>query len=367
MTHKQVHLTITTQTPVLLADGPAAHNLTESLDFIPGNSVRGLMANRYLFQGGKVGDGVFQRLFLTDETRFSFGFIEGAHHIPRSARSCKYYPGFQNKAGHGVLDLLLKEDSKPLTCPKCKKPIDYFTGFMDPHQLTKQTIKRRLIARTAIDPGRGAAKQGQLYSQRVIEEGQTFYASVEFPLDLETRLQRLVNKEFTAWIGTGVSRGQGWVTVCQRHHTNLIIPSWKNAVTRFQQYPAHDGKPVLAVTLLSDGLFCDDYLRDSPEVTPRHLEPLGIQPAEWNEKPVNAYVATRLVFGFDGFPVQLPRVPRLAVCAGSAFLFSAKTAEPTIPADAGIGWIGDNRREGYGQAILWHPFHLQPEGSVLHV
>ena len=75
---------------------------------------------------------------------------------------------------------------------------------------------------------------------------------------------------------------------------------------------------------------------------------------------------TRMIFGFDGEPLRLPRQPRLAVEAGSVFLFEAKdrSSNPTIPVDHGIGWIGDTNSEGYGWATLWHPFHLEPEGKA---
>lgn len=74
---------------------------------------------------------------------------------------------------------------------------------------------------------------------------------------------------------------------------------------------------------------------------------------------------TRLIFGFDGKSIFLPRQPRLAVGAGSVFLFKAKQDNPRIPVGEGIGWIGEENREGYGQAVLWHPFHLQPEGEAI--
>jgi hypothetical protein len=73
---------------------------------------------------------------------------------------------------------------------------------------------------------------------------------------------------------------------------------------------------------------------------------------------------TRLVFGFDGEPICLPREPRLAVSAGSVFLFEAKTTDPSIPEGDGVGWIGEGNREGYGQAVLWHPFHLRPPDAL---
>jgi len=71
------------------------------------------------------------------------------------------------------------------------------------------------------------------------------------------------------------------------------------------------------------------------------------------------------VFGFDGPPLQLPRAARVAVAAGSAYLYEARPGieEPKVPEGDGLGWVGSGRREGYGSALLWHPFHLSREGG----
>lgn len=355
----KIHLRITTQSPLLLSAGPAAHNLTETLDFIPGNTLRGLLAYRYLsMPRNNARHRDFQKLFLSDEVRFGFAYIENSQIIPLSARSCKYYPGFQENNGHGVLDMLLADPGKAEPpCQCCGKPLDYFTGFADPDWRLRSKVKKRLIARTAIDPVRAAASQGKLYSQRVIEEGQAFYATIEYPKDRKATLNRILDQEaFIARIGTGTSRGQGWVQVEKCNSVPAI--AWDSAERRFDQFPQYENKPMLAITLLSDSIFSDDYLRDSSQPTPGHLTSLDINPKDWEKKPIKAYAATRLVFGFDGYPIHLPRIPRLAVCAGSTYLFIAKTTKPVIPSNDGVGWIGDNQREGYGQVVLWHPFHL---------
>jgi hypothetical protein len=121
------------------------------------------------------------------------------------------------------------------------------------------------------------------------------------------------------------------------------------------------------VTLLTDGLFQDNYLRDTTAPSLDDLVPLGINSKDWNHEVATAFMDTRIVFGFDGEPIHLPRQPRLAVAAGSVFLFAAKDncPNPKIPTGDGVGWIGDRNSEGYGQAVLWHPFHLAPEGRVL--
>lgn len=200
----------------------------------------------------------------------------------------------------------------------------------------------------------------------MLEEEQVFHATLEAPEELAIQLQRLLIPSFTARLGTGTSRGQGWATVSLGEQTSF---TWDPVFSRFAKFRESDKeqRSLLAATLLSDGLFHDDYLRDTTAPSLEDLRPLAIDPEQWEPKVLKAYMDTRLVFGFDGEPLSLPRQPRLAVVAGSTFLFVAKDgiSQPTLPSGQGIGWIGDNNREGYGQVILWHPFHLWPEGKTV--
>lgn len=356
---KSIGVSITTKSPLLLSQGPPAHNLIKTLDLIPGNTICGLLAHQYLSKGGQDKDDDFTRLFLSRETRFGFARIEGCQTIPLSARSCKYNDGFKNdQGGHGVIDVLLSDKEKRCEEQGCNLPVDYFEGFWNPATCRKQRINKRIITRTAIDSVLGSVSMGQLYSQQVIEEEQTFRGIIEVPKDLAGTLGKLFNEDFTARIGTGRSRGQGWVDVKQE---SFSLPSWGTARERFDRFK----KKVLVVTLLSDAIFHDKYLRDCTAPDISHLKSMDIKPDDWKSRPSKAFASSRMVFGFDGIPLQLPRVPRLAVTAGSVFRFEAKNGkEPAIPGGDGIGWIGDNKSEGFGQAVLWHPFHLDPEEVV---
>lgn len=355
---KTVGLDILLQSPALLAAAPPASNLTETLLFIPGNTVRGLLAKRYI-DLRSTADGDFEKLFVTGEARFGFAWPKNAQVIPSSARSCKYQSGFKADQGHGVVDLLLSGPEEK-RCTECNRSIDYFQGFWNIMQFYKVPVEdcTRLITRTAIDPTRSAPRSGQLYSQRVLEEGLSFHANIEVPADLVNLLTPLLDNSFVGRIGTGSSRGQGWVNVTRN---DLTPTDWENAEKRYERFCQRETAPVLVVTLLSDGLFRDDYLRDRTGPTIGDLLPLGIVPEDWCSHPTRAFMDPRLVFGFDGKPIFLPRQPRLAVAAGSVFLFCAKQNSPYIPPGEGIGWIGEQNREGYGQAVLWHPFHLQPD------
>jgi hypothetical protein len=348
------------RSPALLASAPPASNQLETLRLIPGNTLRGVMARRYLDLGNAAESEEFRRLFLTGEVRFGFATAEGSEVLPLSARSCKYDPGFRGE-GHGVSDLLLPDRGSE-ACPECGQALDYHQGFWHPESRREAGVRTRLVTRTAIDPQRGTAKSAQLYSQRVLSEGQSFLAAVEAPDDLAPRLIEMLDGGFPAVVGTGGSRGQGWAEVSR---AELPAGGRGSARARAERFHAALGRPVLIVTLLSDGLFQDDYLRDSTAPALRDLKELEIDPEDWEPRPARAFLDVRQVFGFDGPPLRLPRPPRFAVAAGSAFLYEAREGrEPAIPEGEGAGWIGGVCGEGYGRAVLWHPFHLDPEGGA---
>ena len=134
----KIGLNIETISPLLLTAGPPAHNLIETQEAIPGNTVRGLLARRYLDILGKADDELFRRLFLLKQVKYGFAFIEGAEAIPLSARSCKYHSGFKNdNDGHGVADLVFAGD-KEKKCvfaeeneTPCESSLEPFDGFYD--------------------------------------------------------------------------------------------------------------------------------------------------------------------------------------------------------------------------------------------
>jgi hypothetical protein len=242
---KTIGLDILLRSPALLAAAPPASNLTETLCFIPGNTVRGLLARRYLDLNGTA-DPTFEALFVVGEACFGYALVSSAQVIPLSARSCKYDGGFKNDPGHGMLDLLLSGRGEK-RCPQCNRSIDYFQGFWDTGGYHKISVDTRLITRTAIDPTRAAARTGLLYSQRVLEEGQSFHASIEIPDALASHLTALLDKPFVGRIGTGSSRGQGWVKVTRN---DLRPMNWESAEKRYKRFFQREGNPILVAAIL---------------------------------------------------------------------------------------------------------------------
>ncbi len=78
---------ITLVSPALLAAAPPASNLTDTLVAIPGNTLRGVLARRYLERRGGTADALFGRLFLAGGVRYGLATLCGAEVMPLSARS----------------------------------------------------------------------------------------------------------------------------------------------------------------------------------------------------------------------------------------------------------------------------------------
>jgi len=313
-------LSISLDAPALLAITPPAANLSRTLPFVPGNALRGVLARRALDTGMEGMSDPFTSLFLGDQVRYGFGRKDGAEAIPLSSRSCKYDPGFLggeegSSVGHGVEDGLLFAPSGE-GCSRCKAPLEPYSGQWRSEGRGPETSKtvevhRRLITRNAVDPVRGTAAKGQLYSQEVIDEGQTFHARIHVAEEsLWESLCKLVGQPFDAEVGGGSSRGQGWATVALREASAApASPASSSARSRFQAFRKVHEKPVLALTLLSDALFFDNYLRPAGRPGPRDLQALGLNPKDWDLTPEAAFVGERRVAGFDGVPILLPALP----------------------------------------------------------
>jgi CRISPR-associated Csx10 family RAMP protein len=366
---RTIFLEIETESPVLLADGPPAGNLTRTLDHIPGAVVLGILAHRFSVQNENDTD-TFKRLFLNGGAIFDHAYIDGALPIPQSARSCKYFGGFEHsEKSHGVVDLLLSKE-QDVRCPRkangCPHPTDYFQGYYirrvknGDSTWHRAEVHRRIITRSAINSKFGTAATAQLYSHEIIEEGQIFKTRITITdASLEKTMDKLTEKAFPTCIGRARSRGLGWVRVrpCNPFGPELDT----QASVRAPRFRDKDGRQLFVATLLSDALFSDDYLRDITLPSISHFSSVkGLKPGQWAKEASVAFADTRMVAGFQGKPWYLPREPRLAVTAGSVIAFRAIGGGTTdYPDGDGLVRIGDRINEGYGHACLWAPFHLE--------
>lgn len=148
-------VTIILKSPVCIAKKRNVGNVIETLDYIPGSTIRGALADLFLKKFGgyvnetktwanKKNEEIFNALFISARSRFGNCYIRGTRLIPLTASSCKYSPGFNNghvgDVEHGVFDQLQKISIYELNAKRndlldicqfgeCKAPLDRFSGF----------------------------------------------------------------------------------------------------------------------------------------------------------------------------------------------------------------------------------------------
>ncbi len=235
----QYTVKITLQSPTLVGDRrePSAYFLP-SRDYIPGGVLRAALARAIKDDCPyETGEGLINWVEFVDgsecsrcswrflcssfaELRFHNLYLDGARVAPLSAYRCKL------NGEHPVFDTLLF--SGRLSCPECKEPAERAGGYLKDG--CKVEAKRRLIMRLEVDPYRGVAQDSQLYSLRVLREGQVFSGLLTvpdpagaFPAELELR------------IGAKTTAGLGKARVHFKKAVGCGVEKLKERIIRFQE------------------------------------------------------------------------------------------------------------------------------------
>jgi CRISPR-associated protein Csx10 len=371
----------------------------------------------------------FERLFLSGQVQypdlypasFEYDAFDKAsdlpiYPLPKTAQSCKRFPGFKSLKGekvdderHGVRDSLLdwavftlgsKADHsidvatllKPLreegrkNCPVCEKPMDHFSGYYRRIQsngvdlLAKADAETRLQTRTGINRTVGTVQESILYSRQVFEEHTRFWGMVHIKDELVQLLQQFlseIGESGLLRIGTGRSRGMGKAHL----HLTEILAGERDRFDRFKQrvealdtklhkqveaaFGSLNLRPLyFALTLHSPVISYDELLRYRGVIDEAMLGELLHVPANmFKLEYQNA--STRQMMGWNEL-WGIPRTKEVAIEAGSVFLFSSsaesrEAKETLLKALFGLEEAGIGRRkaEGFGRICVSDPFHLE--------
>lgn len=391
--------------PVCLAAAVPTGNLTCTLDYIPGSTVRGALAALYL-ESGKPADTTFEQLFLSGEVTYGNLYLSGAGPAPLSARSCKHEPGFlRDETGHGVVDWLLpaflqhwkERTHQPVTAPqheacahthhggRCNAPLEAFPRFYAPVASERKSIPtnklRRLLTRSAIDDRLQTAEHGLLYSLEVLDP--TALGSAEFrgtvvcasPAAAASAQRQLLDPIFERQstrlsIGTARSRGLGEVeTVGCRVSLTPFAPLGERLSAfnlRLRNWGVNDGRFYFSLTLHADTIIQDEYFRFHSTV------PVSVLAWEADIESATAmrlklegcFTATRTVSGWNA-ALRLPKNDVTAIKMGAAFFYSIEGLtdhESHVVVDKltrlETYGLGARRTEGFGRVVVCDPFHL---------
>lgn len=216
------------QSPLMIS-GPTMGNYRTTLDYIPGSTLRGALAQK-LARGS--GQAAYESIFESSEPPIFFdllptGVMGGKfpRRIPPTALSCKRYPGFRHdrpgeSPRHGIMDSLIagyvaqrKEQEFLPLCPTCEAELQSYKGYYAGQQDTGDYIIHQATTHVGIGRRRSTAEDSFLYTRVGLNSAidqQDDLAFVGLALLSERAYQELNSiLQTPLWIGGNRSRGMG--------------------------------------------------------------------------------------------------------------------------------------------------------------
>jgi CRISPR-associated protein Csx10 len=389
-------LTLKVISPLALHWRRTSEQFAPTLDFIPGSTVRGALAELFLAgDPNKAEETLFQELFLNEAVHFSDFFISPANSsdlprlLPASAVACKRFPDhYSGSLSDNLLRLELMREwealalemhSKWKKCPECEdegrdgKRDRVGTRYYIPGDATKWLeIRKRMIANTAIERTTGTAAQTMLFSHEVIEESGRFdpqavyfCGTITVPDRLRNSLHEIAPLQKRLAIGYGRSRGFGQIQVhfwgSPRAATTALRERWMSLNRAVQQlWQKHHREPqgqYFSLTLQSH-LALHNEQTGQPILGDIQPHDLGL-PVEVER--CYCILGSVLVSGWNA-ALGLPKTDTWALGRGSVLLFRLPPGAALDPVFERLheieqNGLGDRRAEGFGRMIVCDPFH----------
>jgi len=404
-----IQIKFMTLEPLHMFGGVSGATLAGTYNYVPGTALRGALASAYRSLHNQDADFEtnFQRWFLDPAVFFSplLPRQPGTQEtgcLPETAFTCKLYSGFgHNYRHHGVRDMLfeflkndlaaryatgaaelpkamLAQQDLPLAecdfeiAPQhlCGAKLIHHEGFyqISEDRLSDNKISLRLETHTAVDSRSETAAAQQLFSLEVIEEKQYLGGKINLGDEEEEKVfvKTLLQEGTEYSLGGARSRGHGRMQVARE--TSYIPSISDTSPDRFKEFDRQARKggvqaplegTIFAITLLSDCILRDKFMRYRTQLTAQDLAAFG-HPTLANVHPLGVFCHTRLIEGWNDAH-GLPRPTELAIAAGSVFAFHSPLdvvqLAPYLNRLQARG-IGDRKQEGFGWIWVDHPFHL---------
>lgn len=365
MTMKQLHVSITTKSPLVITAESSSRVLTESRDYISGTIVRGLLADAYR-KARKLGntaheDSSFKQLFLGGlQFEAAYPLVKGhrSYPLPQSlmkhkvSREIKDMLATMGAAGYKGLKGLGHVDYQDITLASVHKKI-YF-------HMSRSSEAERFA---------GRSNDGGIYNYEAIGEGQTFEAIITGEeQDLITLVRDLKLKDNTITVRVGKSKRTSYGKCEVKFGDILPCETTLNEAWRQQlrqgvlalrlDSPFISDTPVTGWRRHNEESLVQDFVKSLQQVLPN-------QQIELNKLFTGAEVIRNYVGVW-----HLHRPEVLALAAGSVFTLQCKKewsdTDVTKLAEVLGAGVGGRKVEGFGQIRPWllqTTFTVQPVGE----
>ena len=380
--------------PIALLRTRVSTQFGKSLDYIPGATVRGAIAEIFLNKRGS-NDPLFQRIFVNEAVRFH-DFLpavdsEPATLLPLSASACK-----RHKLGHAaslrdrlidsMLQSYLLDSDAGYECPECQKELDRVSGYVyrNGDHWEQRKLQRQLRMHVGISRARGSALHGLLFSYDMLTQKQfiavdtnasngdesenalIFAGEIEvFGEDSEQLWAEFLNAIGNDHLSVGKARTRGLGELkiektVPLDHSDDFDDRWAAFNTAMQERGASGEYCYFSVTLKSHLILRDRLGRPV-------LENFGTErcPVFGKMNGVERMVAftnATIVSGWNAAQ-GLPRPDVLALERGSALAFRARkeneeSFKEILQRLESTG-LGERRAEGFGVIRICDPLHFE--------
>lgn len=343
----QLTCTITCLEPVLLATRHGDANMLSTLDHIPGTSLLGLLADRFLTchqltSGAVTTHDLFRRCFVSGEVLFGNARITWRDRnntlyvgrpVPRAIR--------QAKSGEQLFDLLCLDEA-PAEQTKAR------SGWchLDEEEIRFQEVATTINFHHSRNPDTGTPRSGDIFNYEAMTAHQTFQGEIRGPRDLLTILADLIPDNWTGYLGRSKNSQYGRIRL-----------TWQSSTPVPCQTPELTGNfPKLTLTLLSDTIVYNEsgFATTDAQELARQLGLSGFDRVIMQAGSVETFVS---VWG-------LKKPSEVCFKAGSCFLIRQPGAEICQHlARQQLTGVGVRTHEGFGQFVL--NWQTEPELTAI--
>lgn len=352
MTMKQLHVSITTQSPLVITAESSSRVLTESRDYISGTIVRGILADAYR-KARNLGntaheDSSFKQLFLGGlQFQAAYPMVKGHRSYPLPQSLMKH------KVEGDIKDMLEADGAAGYKVLKGLGTV--YEGQVDLASVHKK-IYFHMSRNSADERFAGRSNGGGIYNYEAIGEGQTFAAIITGEEeDLITLVRDLKLKNNTMTVRAGKSKRTSYgkcevifgdVVPCEMKNISDWVEQLKHGILALRlDSPFISDRPVSGWRRLEEESLADDFVGALRRVLPEKELTLS-----------KVFTGAEIVRNYVGV-WQLYRPEVLALAAGSVCVLTCSTdwSDEDIKrlTDVLATGIGVRKAEGFGQIRPW--------------
>jgi len=368
--------------PIIITNGGRDGTEYDTLNYIPGTTVLGAIANKYIKQNSIEGEAyndflhlfkrgglVFSPLYPVVLDEVDRSSLLPTIPIPQDMLTCKRKPNFSTYCHENEIRgyACLQETSsyKCLICSKglAEVPLINVEGFLPVRwnigsKVQKLESQKNYEPHLAMQDNERRANDGSFYAYNVLPAGSLYYGEIyaHDPEHLKQILQLMENEnegyESELLIGKGITRGYGRVKM----HLEPCPESKLNPEPIEKRVKSLDS---VTLYFLSDTIVVDPWGRCISGFDSAVLSKMLSLEVEM----IQAFVSLKEIEGFSGI-TGLPKFRDMAIKAGSAIGFKVVSGELTdlLVKLSGIEQqgMGFRTHEGFGRVAFNHVvYHME--------